>query len=171
VEPSLGTDALVDLIDLLLNAAMISIYAFIAYTDFSRWKITNSAVLALSACGLLSYAAAGFDGFLSGLLAGALFFGITFPFWLARLTGAGDVKLIAVTGFVIGFDDIFTLAVLMLAFSVLMLIALRYAQYVLFIPAALNKRLTEILQDGRVPYGVPISLAAVFILSMRLLAS
>jgi prepilin peptidase CpaA len=161
----------VDLFGLFLNAVMISIYAHVAYTDFARWKITNAAVLALSACALLAYAAAGLDRFSSGLLAGALFFAITFPFWLARLTGAGDVKLIAVTGFIVGFDDIFKLAVLMLGFSLLLLIALWYAQYILFIPAALNRRLTEILQDGRVPYGVPISLAAVSILSMRLVGS
>jgi prepilin peptidase CpaA len=162
---------LLDLIDLLLSAAMISIYAYVAYTDFSCWKITNAAVLALSACGLVAYGIAGFDGLWGGLLAGVLFFGITFPFWLAHMTGAGDVKLIAVTGFVIGFDDIFSLAVLTLLFSLLMLIALSYARYVLFIPAALNRRLAEILQAGRVPYGVPISLAAVTMLSTRLVAS
>jgi prepilin peptidase CpaA len=158
-------------VDLLLNAAMILAYFYAACVDFSRWRITNLAAFALLACSIAAYANNGFDDLLPGLLAGTLLFGVAFPFWLARQTGAGDVKLLAVTGFVIGMDHVLLLAVLILVFFILMLLAMSYARHVAFIPAAVRKRLADIRRRGRVPYGVPISLAAISVLSIRLIAS
>lgn len=153
------------------NTFLVLIYLYVAYTDFTRWKITNIAVLALLSCGTVLQLFVSFDGLIPALLSGALFFLIAFPFWLLRMTGAGDVKLLGATGFVIGFDDALELAVLMLASSLLFLAVISIVRrYILLVPVALSRSFSEILQRGKVPYGVPISLAAVTLLCLRILA-
>lgn len=154
----------------LIYIFQIAIYLYVAYTDFMRWKVTNRAVLALLGSAVLAQVNAGFDALLPDLLIAALLFGLTFPFWLARHMGAGDVKLLTVTGFVVGMDEAFPLAALMLAISIVMLVAMSYGRYLFILPAAFNRRFTEILQHGKVPYGVPISLATISLLSLRLVA-
>jgi prepilin peptidase CpaA len=105
---------------------------------------------------------------LPDLLTGGLLFAFTFPFWLGRLIGAGDVKLLAVSGFIVGIDDVLELAVLTLGFSIVSIVVIGYGRYLLLLPAAFNRRLETILKQGRIPYGVPVSLAAICIVGAKL---
>lgn len=155
---------------LILTAALIGVYLHVAYTDFTRWKIANLAVLALLACGIAAQASQGFARILPDLLTALLLFAVTFPFWLARVFGAGDVKLLAVTGFVAGADKAIPLVALILFFCVLLLVMLFCAKHVGLLPWALGRRVGEILEDRKIPYGVPISFAAIVVLSMQLVA-
>ena len=152
-------------------AALIAIYAYIAFEDFTLLKIGNNAVLVLLTIGFAAKIGAGFPTFWSDLATAGLLFGLTFPFWLGRLLGAGDVKLLTVTGFIVGFDGAFELSVLMLGFSLLLIFAISYGRYLLFLPTTFNRRLGEILVDGKVPYGVPIAFATISMLGGRLAAA
>ena len=156
-------------LDVVLGIAAAAIYLRVAYTDFTGWKISNASVLSLLALGIAGHLASGVDALVSGVAAGLLFFILNYLFWLAKMTGAGDVKLLAVTGFLVGIDRAMDLAVLLLVFSVLLLLVTTFAQYLAFMPTELSRRFAEIRNRGKVPYGVPISLAAIGVLLMRVM--
>ena len=98
-------------------ALLVTVYAYIVYTDFYYLRISNAAVGALALIFVpiaitTNFASAGFD-----LALAAALFVVTFVFWLLRLMGAGDVKLISATALVVGFNDAMLFAVLLLIFQ------------------------------------------------------
>lgn len=145
-----------------------AVYLFIAYTDFTRWKIGNLPVLILLALGFAGHAAAGFEALLSGVIAALILFILNYAFWLAKMTSGGDVKLLTVTGFIVGLDRALEFAMLLLAFSVLLLLVTALARRLAFVPSAVRSRFAEIRDRGQVPYGVPISLSALCLLATQL---
>ena len=85
---------------LLVSAAII---------DVRSHRIPNRLVLAGLAFGLVYSAFVPFwgkHGFLWSLGGAAIGFGVLFPFWLLRLMGAGDVKLMAAVGSLLGLQAI-----------------------------------------------------------------
>lgn len=155
----------------ILTVGLIVVYSHVLYTDFTRFKITNATILSLLAIGCAAKFVIGSSTILPDLITAGLLFALTFVFWLARALGAGDVKLLTVSGFIIGSGNILEFAVYILAFSFLLLVAAAFSGFLLFLPTVVNQQLVAIIQKGKVPYGVPISLAAIAILSFRLAAS
>jgi len=85
---------------LLVSAAII---------DVRSHRIPNRLVLAGLAFGLVYSAFVPFwgkHGFLWSLGGAAIGFGVLFPFWLLRMMGAGDVKLMAAVGSLLGLQAI-----------------------------------------------------------------
>src|SRR5262249_18481433 len=103
------------------------------------------------------------------VLVAALVFALAFGFWLLRLIGAGDAKLLGACVLAVGFADAFEFTALLLGFSVLFLVFLLLASKALQLPITVSARLIEIAGRRRVPYGVPISLAAMTIMGVRLI--
>src|SRR5215208_5716005 len=82
---------------------LISLAAYVTYTDVRYRRIPNACVLATLAGGLLlNTAFGGLQGLLSSLGGFALTFAIMLALRLFGTMGAGDVKLFAAVGAVIG---------------------------------------------------------------------
>jgi len=80
-----------------------------AVSDVRHQRIPNWLTLSGLAFGLLYSAFVpfwGHHGFLWALAGAGIGFGVLFPMWLLQLTGAGDVKLMAMTGALLGLHAI-----------------------------------------------------------------
>ena len=102
------------------------------------------------------------------LSVGIALFLVGFVAWLLKGLGAGDAKLFFVAGIFSGYQYAGYFAVFLfitgLAFLLLMLIAKRLD----FLPIILFGRIMEIGRIGKIPYGVPLALATIGALIMRL---
>ncbi|RWL18632.1 MAG: prepilin peptidase [Mesorhizobium sp.] len=149
---------------LLLKGLAIPLLARIAWLDFTTQKISNQNVLLLLCLGLgslqlLSMQSGSWWDMGLSALAGLLLFVALFPFWAMRKIGAGDVKLMTVVPLLIGGSGL-------VVFSVLLLVsALATAMVVknpLILPqGAFRLYVQHLDRKGVVPFGVPISLAAI----------
>ncbi|RWE33930.1 prepilin peptidase [Mesorhizobium sp.] len=150
---------------LLLKALAIPLLARTAWLDFTTQKISNRDVLLLLCLGLGSLqlfsvqAGSWWDMGLSALAA-LLLFVVLFPFWTLRKVGAGDVKLMAIMPLLIGGSGLVVFSVLLLVFALVMAVLVKNP---LVLPAGMFRLYVEHLdRKGVVPFGVPISLAAIF---------
>ncbi|PAQ07476.1 prepilin peptidase [Mesorhizobium temperatum] len=149
---------------LLLKGLAIPLLARIAWLDFTTQKISNQNVLLLLCLGLGSLqllsvqSGSWWDMGLSGL-AGLLLFVALFPFWALRKIGAGDVKLMAVVPLLIGGSGLVVFSVLLLVFALATAMVVKYP---LMLPQGVFRLYVQHLdRKGVVPFGVPISLAAI----------
>jgi prepilin peptidase CpaA len=89
----------------ILAAALV----VVSLTDVAYQRIPNAITYPLAAFGLIfHFASAGMAGFwfsISGILAGA---GLLLPFYVLGGMGAGDVKLMAAVGSILGPSGVFT---------------------------------------------------------------
>ncbi|TIL32644.1 MAG: prepilin peptidase, partial [Mesorhizobium sp.] len=92
-------------------------------------------------------------------LASLLLFVALFPFWALRKVGAGDVKLMAVVPLLIGGSGLLVFSVLLLFFALATAMVVKYP---LMLPQGVFRLYVQHLdRKGVVPFGVPISLAAI----------
>ncbi|RUV19302.1 prepilin peptidase [Mesorhizobium sp. M7A.F.Ca.MR.245.00.0.0] len=149
---------------LLLKALAIPLLARIAWIDFTTQKIANRDVLLLLCLGagsliLLSIQSGSWLDMGLSAGAGLLLFVALLPFWALRKIGAGDVKLLAVVPFLIGGRDFAMFSVLLL---VLALATAAIVKKPFLLPAGAFRLIVQHLdRKGVVPFGVPISLAAI----------
>lgn len=99
----------------------------------------------------------------------AFLFAVPFIFWLFKTIGAGDVKLMGSVGFVVGLDNALLFVVGVLLVSLIMLVLLRLSVRLTLVPSALLQRFMAILDQRRVPYGVPIAVSAIVVVGKILL--
>lgn len=149
---------------LLFKAFAILLLAKIAWTDFTVQKITNRDVLLLLCLGL---AALQLHSLQTGswlemgisAIGGSILFVALFPFWLLRKIGAGDVKLLSVTPFLIGGSNLAVFSVLLLVFAIATAALVKNP---FLLPAGLFRHYVQHMdRKGVVPFGVPISAAAI----------
>jgi prepilin peptidase CpaA len=152
----------------LAYVAMIAVLAQVIYSDFFHYRIGNRSVLAILAAWAIVAASYRFAHVQFDLLIAAILFAFAFGFWVFRMIGAGDVKLLGACGLVVGFADAATFAVLILGFSIVFIAILRILTKVLLLPVAVGARVIEIAETKKIPYGVPIALAAICIIGSRL---
>ena len=87
------------------SGVLLALLVTAAVIDVRRHRIPNWLTLSGTAFGLLYSAFVPFfmdHGFLWSLGGWAIGFGLLFPFWLMRIMGAGDVKLMAMAGALLG---------------------------------------------------------------------
>ena len=149
---------------LLLKALAIPLLARIAWLDFTTQKIANRDVLLLLCLGmgslllLLLRSGSWLDLGLSAS-AGLVLFLALFPFWILRKIGAGDVKLMSVVPFLTGGTDLVVFSMLLLVFALVTAAAMKNP---FLLPAGAFRLYVQHLdQKGVVPFGVPISVAAI----------
>ncbi|MDX8469326.1 prepilin peptidase [Mesorhizobium sp. VK23B] len=149
---------------LLLRALAIPLLARTAWVDFTTQKIANRDVLLLLFLGLGSMqlfsvqAGSWWDMGLSAV-AGFVLFIALFPFWVLRKVGAGDVKLIAVTPFLTGGNGLVIFSVLLLVFAIATAAVIKNP---FLLPAGMFRHYVQHMDHkGVVPFGVPISAAAI----------
>jgi prepilin peptidase CpaA len=149
---------------LLLKALAIPLLARIAWLDFTTQKISNQNVLLMLCLGLgslqlLSVQSGSWWDMGLSALAGLLLFVALFPFWAMRKVGAGDVKLMAVVPFLIGGSGLVVFSVLLLLFALATALIVKNP---FMLPAGAFRLYVQHLdRKGVVPFGVPISLAAI----------
>lgn len=156
---------------LLLKVLAIPLLARIAWVDFATQKISNRDVMLLLCLGLGSLQ---FLSLLSGswwnmglsALAGLVLFIALFPFWALRKVGAGDVKLMAVTPFVIGGSDLIVFSALLLVFA--LATALIVKNPFMLPEGAFRLYVEHLDRKGVVPFGVPISVASICTLAFHI---
>jgi prepilin peptidase CpaA len=147
-----------------VKAAAIVILLRIAVIDFTTQKIRNQNLVQLLAMGLslcvLQYAQTGnYWNILTEVAAAALLFVMLIIFWLLRKLGAGDVKLLTVIPVVVGTDGSLTFALALLAFA---LVTYGVMKFPVLLPQSWLRAYAQHMHgSGRVPFGVPISAAAV----------
>ncbi|RUV69310.1 MAG: prepilin peptidase [Mesorhizobium sp.] len=149
---------------LLLKGLAIPLLARIAWLDFTTQKISNQNVLLLLCLGsgslqLLSVQSGSWWDMGLSALAGLLLFAALFPFWAMRKIGAGDVKLMAVVPLLIGGSGLVEFSVLLLVFALATAMVVKNP---LMLPqGAFRLYIQHLDRKGVVPFGVPISLAAI----------
>jgi prepilin peptidase CpaA len=159
---------------LLLKALAIPLLARIGWLDFTTQKISNRDVLlllCLGAGGMLLLSLQSGSWLDMGLSAGAglLLFVALLPFWALRKIGAGDVKLIAVVPFLISGGALAVFSVLLLVFA---LATAAIVKNPFLLPAGAFRLIVQHLdRKGVVPFGVPISLAAICTLAVLIYRS
>ena len=149
---------------LLLKALAIPLLARIAWVDFTTQKISNRDVLLLLCLGagslqLLSVQTGSWWDMGLSALAGLVLFVALFPFWALRKVGAGDIKLMAVTPFLIGGSDLIVFSALLLVFALATALIVKNP---FMLPAGAFRLYVQHLdRKGVVPFGVPISVASI----------
>lgn len=156
---------------LLLKALAVPLLARIAWLDFTTQKISNRDVLLLLCLGagsllLLSLQSRSWWDMGLSTIAGLLLFVVLFPFWALGKIGAGDVKLMAVVPLLIGGSDLIVFSVLLLVFAIATALAVKVP---LMLPQGAFRLYVQYLdRKGVVPFGVPISLAAICTIAFQI---
>ncbi|WP_027152108.1 prepilin peptidase [Mesorhizobium sp. WSM2561] len=156
---------------LLLKGLAIPLLARIAWLDFTTQKISNQNVLLLLCLGLgslqlLSVQSGSWWDMSLSALAGLLLFVALFPFWALRKVGAGDVKLMAVVPLLIGGSGLVVFSVLLLVFALATALIVKNP---FMLPAGAFRLYVQHLdRKGVVPFGVPISLAAICTIAFQI---
>jgi prepilin peptidase CpaA len=155
----------------------IVLFAIVAYTDARTRRIPNELIV-----GFLALAAwrIGLNGEPSAALytlaASTALFLATFLLFCRGLLGGGDVKLIAVTGLLIGYHDLFEFLFVMSVCGALVAVAIVAVDRFGLRPMPCPET-TPVAQDHEtparltVPYGVAIAAAGVFTLLVQTFVS
>jgi Flp pilus assembly protein protease CpaA len=144
-----------------LLVAGIAVLLRICWTDFFYLKIWNRDLLVLAGVTAAYLAVAWPDDLVLRLALGAILFTLSFVFWLFGSLGAGDVKLFGVVGCLIPPSQAILFVALILVFALAIILILRRADSLRYVPQLAGRRVLELAGTGRVPYGVPIALAGV----------
>lgn len=156
--------------DIMANSVVllaVALLAHIAWYDFWHLKIRNLGVLVLLALYASWLLLGGVQSWAGDLGTGLILFLIGFVMWRARLMGGGDVKLYFALGLFMGFANLGFFAIGLLLSSLLFLLALRLAAGGNR-DGAIRCRLRVIRDSGRAPYAVPLCLAAIPVILLRL---
>lgn len=150
-----------DLTSIALLGLAIAFLARICWTDFFYLKIWNRDLTTLLAITLLFLVVSWPADLLLRLAFSAIIFALGLVFWLLHALGAGDVKLFGIVGALIGSTDALIFVGLILLFALAMVAVFRKVEYLRLIPHLAGSRVVELASTGRMPYGVPISLATI----------
>lgn len=156
---------------LVFQALAILLLGRIAWIDFTTQRISNRDVLLLLCLGLgtLQLQALQAHSWLEmgiSVLGGLVLFLALFPFWLLRKIGAGDVKLMSVTPFLIGGSSLAVFSVLLLIFAIATAALVKNP---FLLPAGTFRHFVQHMdRKGVVPFGVPISAAAICTIALQM---
>ncbi len=141
--------------------------AWIAVDDFRNLKIRNRDVLILTAIAAVIVATDPSGAWKSSLVVAAVLFALGFLLWAAKLVGAGDAKFYFPLGLIVGWSGVSIYVVLLLVASVVFLIVLRMEAGKPPGGGAFRRRLADIAEKRRIPYGVPMAIAAILAVILR----
>lgn len=129
--------------------------------DFWTLRVPNREVLILIGLYVGKALTTGFLTLPSDLFLGGLFFAMSFVMWLLRAVGAGDVKLYFALGLLIGLEGALLYVIALLVISIGMLAAIRFGSGRAEPQSGtIMGRLAMFRKEGKLPYAVPMCLAA-----------
>ena len=131
----------------------------IAWNDIRALKIRNFSVAVLLLLYLIHTIIMRFNGLPGDLMAGVLLFCIGLVMWLARGMGAGDVKLMFVIGLFTGYFALPVFGILLVLVSVIMYLVIWICAKA-DAKSGVTGRLAKMKHEGKVPYAVPLAIAA-----------
>ena len=155
---------MLDVVEILLLLAAAGMFARVGWTDFMTLKIQNRDVLIILGIGVAYSALFHFSDLPYRAALAAFLFSVPFVFWLFKTIGAGDVKLMGSVGFIVGLDNVLLFVVGVLLVSLVMLLLLRISVQFTLVSSALLQQIMAFLDQRRVPYGVPIAVAAIAVI-------
>lgn len=153
----------------MIGLVVFGILLWVAWTDFWHLKIHNRVILILIGLWVIWTAGTGFVSAIGDLGTAIILFLLGLVMWLLRLMGAGDVKLYFALGLFLGIGHLGSFAILLLIVTGLFLAAMTLLGRT-DSSVALFRRLAEIKTHGKAPYGVIICLAALPLITTRLIA-
>ena len=152
-----------------MNIALLWIIPFIfilcasAYVDVKHRRIPNVFCFSLMACGLVFHSIfSGWNGLLSSSIGFAIGFAVFLLLYLLNMMGAGDVKLMAGIGAVMGGD----LIVPAIVFTILSGGAIAIAYRAAAVYRARKKQFQRTV-DPSLPYGLAITLGTIITLILN----
>lgn len=149
-----------DILQGLVALAAVALLCIVIRDDFRLMIVRNRNATALVILYLLWAAFGGFAGWQGDLVAALALTSVAFVMWLLRMMGAGDVKLYFGIGLFIGYGHLSLYVILLFAASVLFLLVIKVSAKNTRI-AGIWPKLREFSETGRAPYAVPMSLAAI----------
>lgn len=162
---------LLEIANILAKAGVIIVLVYIATSDFTTQKIRNQQLVyllvgAVTLC-VLRYAQTGdYWSTLMDAATGGVLFAILFVFWLLGKVGAGDVKLLTIVPLIVGIEGSLTFMAGLLALT---LVTYALTKFPILVPERwFRTYLVGLGKTGRVPFGVPISVAAALALLIPL---
>lgn len=162
---------MIEIVSVVARAGIIIVLAYVASSDFTTQKIRNQQLLYLVAGAAMLTLLRVLQGsdlqsmLISAAIAAALF-AILFVFWLLGKVGAGDVKLLGIVPLIVGVEGSLTF---MAGLLVLTFVTYFVMKFPVLVPQAwFRTYLTGLGKTGRVPFGVPISVAAILALLVPL---
>jgi len=153
-----------DVASIVVKAGIIIILGYIAISDFNTQKIRNRHLVfllmgSLALCAIRLWAGETMWSVLQEAAVAAGLFLVLFVFWMFGKLGAGDVKLLVIVPLIVGIDGSMTFAVGLLVFTSIIYMLTKFP---ILVPQRWFKTyLLGLGKTGRIPFGVPISLAAV----------
>ena len=148
----------------------VGLLLHIAWYDFWHLKIRNASVLTVLGLYAVWALLGGFQSLAGDLGAGVILFLIALVMWRAKMMGGGDVKLYFALGLLMGFANIGLFAMALLLATLLFLAALFLASRRQGGGIILH-RLRQIRDSGRAPYAVPLCMAAIPVVLLRVVGS
>jgi len=148
----------------------VGLLLHIAWYDFWNLKIRNISVLTVLGLYAVWTVLRGFETLAGDLGTGVILFLIGLVMWAARMMGGGDVKLYFALGLLMGFANAAAFAMSLLAMTLLFLLTLKAAAR-LKSDSAIVQRLRAISASGKAPYAVPLCLAAIPVIVLRIVAT
>ena len=139
----------------LLTLAITAMMLIMLKQDLQDYKISNLLLLITLVLSLLWRGHLASPLWASSTATGALLFAICLPFWRWRKLGAGDVKLMFVIGFLLGWQGLPAMLVCLLALSMILSVCLKLTKHrLMFHTGALASWLQTINRQGFIPYAV-----------------
>ncbi|MBJ3763661.1 prepilin peptidase [Maribius pontilimi] len=152
---------------LLAQLASIVLLVWIAWRDIRTFTISNQLVLAFLLLYLPAQGFLGFPTLWQDLMAGGLLFVIGFMMWMLGVLGAGDSKLMLPLGLHLGYMGLAPFVVFLMVFSILFYLIITVSAFAGAERGAFGW-LAELKRSGRVPYGLPLAVAAVPVMALRM---
>ena len=154
-------------LELLALLAVVGLLSYLAFLDFWYLTLPNRIVLALTLCAALYVWISPDRLWQTAVLAALLLFAMGTVFWLLRLMGAGDAKLMLPLGLLVDISGFIAFALGLMALTFVLYISIKLAGNNTGSHHAVARRLSDINTLGSVPFGVPLIGATLLVLVLQ----
>lgn len=132
----------------------------VAWNDVRQLKIRNFTVIVLILLYVIHILFTRLHGLPGDMMAGILLFLIGLGMWLVGAMGAGDAKLMFAIGLFTGYFALPIFAILLFVTTVILYLVILLCSKTGRTTGIIG-RLARMKQEGKVPYAVPLTIAAI----------
>ena len=157
-----------DLVNIIASLTLMIVIALAVRQDLFEHRISNLLTLAALVAGLSIHTLlGGLDGFVHALAGASIGLVCLLPLYLGKGMGAGDVKLMAAAGALLGPFNAFVAAVLTLMFGAVLAVVILVWRMIEVRQATAGAPNLSQVRKERFPYAVAIGLGAVATMWLR----